>query len=76
MKRNLGGVDRIIRLVLAGLFLVLYFMDVVNGTFGIVLLILAGILILTSLVGTCGLYLPFGINSTCPAKEADEKKAE
>ncbi|MEA1898875.1 MAG: DUF2892 domain-containing protein [Bacteroidota bacterium] len=37
---------------------------------------LAGIFILTSLVGTCGLYLPFGINSTCPAKEADEKKAE
>lgn len=51
-------------------------MDVVTGTFGIVLLVLAGILILTCLVGTCGLYLPFGINSTCQAKEADEKKAE
>ena len=75
MKKNVGGVDRIIRLVLAGLFVVLYFMDVATGTFGIVLLVLAGILVLTSLVGTCGLYLPFGI-STCPAKETEKKEAE
>ncbi len=75
MKKNVGGVDRIIRLVLAGLIVVLYFMDVLGGTFGIVLLAFAGILVLTSLVGTCGLYLPFGIN-TCPVKETDKKEAE
>lgn len=76
MKKNIGSVDRIIRLVLAGLFVVLYFMDVVTGTFGIVLLVLAGIFVLTSLVSTCGLYLPFGINTTCPAKETETKEAE
>jgi len=47
---------------------ILYFTDVITGTLGIVLLIVAGIFLLTSLVSFCPLYLPFGLK-TCKTKE-------
>jgi hypothetical protein len=42
---------------------VLYFTGVVSGVTGIVLLVMAGIFVLTSLVGICPLYLPFGLKT-------------
>ena len=63
MKTNMGIIDRAIRIVIALIFVGLYFTNVVTGTFGIVLLVLAGVFILTSLVSFCPLYLPFGINT-------------
>ncbi len=59
MKCNMGRVDRIIRFLFAAVVAVLFFTDVISGTLGIVLLVLAGILLLTSLFGLCPLYLPF-----------------
>jgi hypothetical protein len=41
MKKNMGGIDRILRLVVAALIIVLYFMDKFTGTLGIVLLVVA-----------------------------------
>lgn len=70
MKKNMGSIDRIIRIALAAIFAVLYFNNVVTGTLGIVLLILGAVFLLTSLVSSCPLYSLFGI-STCPIK--DEK---
>mgnify|MGYP006267644387 CR=1 FL=1 len=64
MIRNVGSVDRIIRLVLAGVLGYLYFAGVVSGTLGIVLLVLGAIALITGLVGTCGLYRLIGV-STC-----------
>jgi hypothetical protein len=64
MKANMGTIDRIIRIILALIMVVLYFTSVVTGTLGVVLLILAGIFTLTSVLRFCPLYLPFGI-STC-----------
>jgi uncharacterized membrane protein len=64
MKANMGTIDRIIRIILALVMVVLYFTSVVTGTLGVVLLILAGIFTLTSVLRFCPLYLPFGI-STC-----------
>lgn len=63
MKSNVGVIDKIIRIVIALIFIVLYFNQLVTGSFGIVLLVLAGVFILTSIVGFCPLYLPFGINT-------------
>jgi hypothetical protein len=63
MKKNMGTTDKVIRIVIAVLFAVLYFTKTVEGTFGIVLLVLAGVFIITSLVGTCPLYLPFGMST-------------
>ncbi|MEJ7830758.1 MAG: DUF2892 domain-containing protein, partial [Segetibacter sp.] len=67
MKKNMGSPDRIIRVILAIVFVVLYYTGTVTGTLGIVLLVLAGIIILTSLVGMCPLYAIVGMNN-CPAK--------
>lgn len=64
MKKNMGSLDKIIRIILAALFAVLYFMNVIPGTLGIVLMVLSAVLVLTSLVSFCPLYAPFGI-STC-----------
>ena len=69
MKKNMGSVDKTIRILLAVLFVALYFTNVVTGTWGIVLLVLAAIFVLTSLVSFCPLYPLFGM-STCKKKEA------
>jgi hypothetical protein len=68
MKKNMGITDRIVRLLLAAVVAVLYFTDVITGTFGIVLLVLAGVFVLTSLISFCPLYTLIGLN-TCPAKK-------
>lgn len=68
MKKNMGSADRIIRILLAVVFAVLFFTNTVTGTFGIVLLVLAGVFLLTSFVSFCPLYTLVGLN-TCPAKK-------
>jgi hypothetical protein len=64
MKKNMGTADRVTRILLAIVFGVLYFTNVVTGTFGIILLILGIVFLLTSVVSFCPLYLPLGL-STC-----------
>lgn len=63
MKSNMGGMDRMIRIIIAIVFAILYFGGVVSGTIGIVLLVLGAVFVLTSLVSFCPLYLPFGIST-------------
>jgi hypothetical protein len=67
MKQNVGGADRLVRLMVAAVFAYLYFSATVTGIVGLVLVILAGVFFLTSLIGYCPLYSIFGIN-TCPSK--------
>lgn len=69
MKRNMGNADRIIRILAAIVFAVLYFTGTVTGTLGIVLLILGSVFVLTSFVGFCPLYAIVGLN-TCPNMKA------
>jgi hypothetical protein len=64
MKTNLGSADKIIRLILSGIIAFLYFTGIVGGTVGIVLMIVAGVLTLTTVINFCPLYFLFGI-STC-----------
>ena len=63
MKKNMGTIDRIVRLALVVLVAVLYFTGVINGTLAIILGILALIFLVTSLFGVCLLYMPFGIST-------------
>ncbi|HOO98076.1 MAG TPA: DUF2892 domain-containing protein [Bacteroidales bacterium] len=63
MKKNMGIVDRVIRLLVAAVVLILYFTNVISGTLALILLIVAAIFVLTSFVSFCPLYLPFGINT-------------
>jgi len=63
MKKNIGQVDRIIRLGLAVIVAVLFFTKQISGTAAIVLGILAVIWILTSFISFCPLYVPFKIST-------------
>lgn len=63
LKKNMGQLDRIIRIAIAVLVAILYFTNVISGTWAIILGILALVFVLTSLVGTCPLYMPFGIST-------------
>ncbi|MBL7931647.1 MAG: DUF2892 domain-containing protein [Bacteroidia bacterium] len=63
MKKNMGTADRIIRLIVAAIVVWLYASNVIAGTLGVVLLIFAGIFVLTSFISFCPLYLPFGLNT-------------
>jgi hypothetical protein len=68
MKKNMGTIDRVIRVLVAVIVAVLFFTKVITGTLAIVLLVLAGVFVLTSLVSFCPLYTIFGL-STCPEKK-------
>jgi len=70
MKKNISSLDKGIRITLAIIFAALYFTGTLQGTIGIVLLVLGGIFMLTSLLGTCPIYSVLGI-STCPIPEQE-----
>lgn len=72
MKKNMGVADRVIRILIALAIALLYFMEIITGTLGIVLLIVAGIFLITSITSFCGLYALFGIR-TCPMKESKKE---
>jgi Protein of unknown function (DUF2892) len=69
MKKNMGSTDKIIRLLIAAVIALLYFTNVITGMLAIVLLVLAGIFVLTSLVSFCPIYTLFGMN-TCGVKRS------
>ena len=68
MKKNVGNIDRIVRILLALVFGYLYFSGTVTGLVGTVLLVLGGVFVLTALLGTCPIYSALGM-STCPVKQ-------
>ncbi len=70
MKKNMGTVDRVIRILVAIIIIALYFTHVINGTFAIILLALSGIFILTGFISFCPLYYPFGISTAGRKNEA------
>lgn len=63
MKRNMSNADRIIRVLLAAVFAYLYFSGTVTGAFGVILLVLGAVFLLTSTISFCPLYLPFKIST-------------
>ena len=63
MKPNVGTIDKVIRIALAVLVAILYFTNVITGTIGIILLVLAGVFVLTSLVSFCPIWAVFGVNT-------------
>jgi len=64
MKKNMGTVDKVIRILIAVVVVILYFTNVISGTLGIVLLALSAVFVVTSILGFCPLYLPFSISTT------------
>lgn len=69
MKKNMGNIDRGVRIAIAIAVVVLFATNVISGTVAIILGVVAGIFVLTSLVSFCPLYAVVGV-STCPVREA------
>lgn len=71
MKKNMGIVDRVARLIAAVIIVILYFGNVLTGAIGVILLVLAAVFVVTSLIGNCPLYTVFGFD-TCSSKKREE----
>ena len=63
MPKNMGIIDRVIRVILAVVVAVLFFTNLISGTAAIILGILAIIFVITSLIGFCPLYVPLKIST-------------
>ena len=63
MKKNMGMVDKTIRVIIAAVIALLYYLGVISGTLAIVLMIFAIVFIVTSLIGFCPLYPILGMNT-------------
>jgi hypothetical protein len=63
MKTNMGVFDRVFRILIAVAILILYFTHIISGTVAVVLLVVTGIFILTSVIGFCPLYRTFGLHT-------------
>lgn len=63
MKKNMGNIDKIVRIIVALIIILLYFTHQINGTLAIIGLVVSGIFILTSFISFCPLYLPFNIST-------------
>lgn len=70
MKKNIGAADKLIRFIIAAIIAILFFMEVITGKLALVLLIMAGVFVLTSLISFCPLYGLLGIN-TCHTKKSN-----
>jgi hypothetical protein len=71
MTANVGGIDRILRIV-AGLVLIALAATGVVGMWGY---IVGGIVLATGVIRFCGAYTLLGIN-TCPLKATEEEPAK
>ena len=60
MKKNLGNIDRVLRVAYAVIVAILFFTKVISGLTGIILLVVGVVLALTSLVSFCPIYWVFG----------------
>ena len=63
MKKNMGIADRGIRVIIAAILISLFATGTINGPVGILLIALSVVFVLTSFIGVCPLYLPFGLST-------------
>ncbi|HVM86911.1 MAG TPA: DUF2892 domain-containing protein [Puia sp.] len=75
MKTNMSNTDRIIRVIMAGTLLILWFEDLsLKGIPGTILVVIAGILAVTGFIGNCPLYMLLGIHSNNKKKTSEPYK--
>jgi hypothetical protein len=63
MKKNMGTIDKVIRILVAVVVAILYFTQTISGTLAIILLLVARIFIVTSFLSFCPLYFPFRLST-------------
>jgi len=71
MKTNVRNIDKVVRILAAIVIAVLYFTHIISGTLALLLLLVAGIFLLTSLLEFCPIYWIAGLSSK--PKQADNK---
>ncbi len=69
MKKNMGSIDKLVRVLAAVVIAILYFTNQITGIAAIILGVFAVIFLLTSTIGFCPLYLPLKL-STIKKKDA------
>jgi len=67
MTKNVGSIDRTLRIGFAVLVALAFVMDWISGTTATVLAIVAAVMLLTGLVSFCPAYRLLGLN-TCPRR--------
>lgn len=72
----MGTIDKIIRILIAAIIVILYSTDIICGIPGIILLVFAGIFVVTSIIGFCPIYQPFKINTTGKGQQPEQDKKE
>ncbi len=68
----MGTIDRLLRTAAAVLVAILFLTRQITGVFSVILGLLALIFILTSLAGTCPLYIPFKFSTIRKNKKTDQ----
>lgn len=68
MNKNMSNTDKGVRVLIAVVIGILYYLDKIQGTLAYVLMAVAIILLVTSLINFCPLYKVLGIN-TCKIKK-------
>ena len=63
LNRNMGTIDRIVRVSLAVIFAALILTGAVSGAVAVVLGVLGAVFLSTSVVQFCPLYLPFKLST-------------
>jgi hypothetical protein len=63
MTKNMGTIDRVIRLLVVAIITALYFTGRLGGLMATILGVVAAAFFITSLLGRCPGYLPFGIST-------------
>jgi len=80
MQKNVGGIDRVVRIVLAVVLGYIVLAKVAIGVLAVVFSIAAVILALTGIIGWCGLYAAFGISTNkcccCGCEEEMPEKTD
>ncbi|WP_321296789.1 DUF2892 domain-containing protein [Marinifilum fragile] len=71
MKKNMGTLDRTLRVIASITLAILYFTDIITGTIGLIVFIFACVMFLTSVIGNCPPYTLLGIK-TCKVKPEKE----
>jgi Protein of unknown function (DUF2892) len=69
MKKNMGNIDRGVRIAIAVVIGILFATNVISGVLAYILLGLSGVFVLTSIVSFCPLYTLIGL-STCPVQKS------
>ena len=63
MKPNMGMIDKVVRLIVVVIIAGLYFTGQLTGLAAIILGVVAFAFLVTSIIGWCPIYAPFGLST-------------